>query len=107
MSAARCDVATAYGTLQAVPRGAVQPGTAVVVAIRPERVRVAPAGEGIAADLVDVIYLGNSRKYVARLPDGRMCMALQHAEAAEASGLAPGQAVRLSWSPAHAYAFPD
>jgi putative spermidine/putrescine transport system ATP-binding protein len=105
LDAGRCDVATESGPLQALPRGTILPGAAVVVAVRPERMVVSAGGEGLAGELLDVIYLGNARKYVVRLPDGRECIALQHAQAAEASGLAPGQAVRLSWAPAHANAF--
>jgi putative spermidine/putrescine transport system ATP-binding protein len=104
--AGRCDVATAFGPLQALPRGVVAMGGSVVVAVRPERLVVSAGGEGgVAGELLDVIYLGNSRKYVVRLPDGRDCVALQHAQAAEASGFSPGQPVRLSWSPEHANAF--
>jgi putative spermidine/putrescine transport system ATP-binding protein len=101
----RCDVATEWGVLQAVPRGAMTAGGQAVVAVRPERVVVSATGDGVAGELLDVIYLGNSRKYVVRLPDGRECVALHHAQAAEASGFTPGQTVRLSWAPEHALAF--
>jgi putative spermidine/putrescine transport system ATP-binding protein len=106
LTGGRCDVGTASGTLQALPRGAIAAGGAVVVAVRPERMMVTQGGAGsVAGTLLDVIYLGNARKYVVRLPDGQDCIALQHAQAAEASGLTPGQAVSLSWSPEHAHAF--
>lgn len=103
--AGRCDIGTPYGVLQAMPRGAVTAGSAGAIAVRPERIVVSATGDGIPGEILDVIYLGNARKYVVRLTDGRECVALQHAQAAEASGLNPGQAIHLSWSPAHAYAF--
>ncbi|MEJ1974757.1 MAG: ABC transporter ATP-binding protein [Acetobacteraceae bacterium] len=105
-----CQVETAGGALEASPRGAMSPGAAVVVAVRPERVQVSPVAAsetgGLVGALLDVIYLGNARKYVVGLPDGSQCTALQHAQAAEVSGLRPGQSVRLSWRPADATAFP-
>ena len=84
-------------------------GTNVVVAVRPERVKLTPAGSGSASlrgTVVDVIYLGTSRKVVVRLADGQQGVALVAAETLEGSGIAPSQAVSLSWSAAHARAFP-
>ncbi|MBP0496127.1 ABC transporter ATP-binding protein [Pararoseomonas indoligenes] len=86
------------------------PGTPAVLAIRPERLRLsAPAdddGGGVPAELVDLIYLGNARRFVLRLPGGQEWSAVMQAEAAEAVMLRPGDAVRLSWNEVHATAFP-
>jgi putative spermidine/putrescine transport system ATP-binding protein len=88
----------------------VAPGARVVVAVRPERLKLRPAaadGEGLAGTLVDIVYLGNARRCVVRLADGRDCFVFQHAAEADASRLAPGQALRLSWESHHATVFPD
>ena len=106
---ASCRVETANGSLQAHPRGPIPAGAEAVVAVRPERMQVSTAAAsengGLPGRLLDVIYLGNSRKYVVGLADGTQCMALQHAQAAETQGLSTGQAVSLSWRPADATAF--
>ena len=95
--------------LRAMTRGAIVPGAEIVIAVRPERIRLSTPNAGAAGfsgELVDVVYLGNARKYVVRLPGGQECYVLQHAEAAEASGLHPGGTVVLSWAAEHATAFP-
>jgi putative spermidine/putrescine transport system ATP-binding protein len=88
----------------------VAPGALVVVAVRPERLKLRPAaadGQGLSGTLVDIVYLGNARRSVVRLADGRDCFVLQDATQADASRLAPGQALRLSWESHHATVFPD
>jgi putative spermidine/putrescine transport system ATP-binding protein len=80
------------------------------VAVRPERLKLGPAaadGDGLPGTLVDIVYLGNARRSVVRLADGRDCFVFQHATQADASRLAPGQALRLSWESHHATVFPD
>lgn len=93
--------------LQAAISGVVAPGDPVAVAVRPERIQITPAsGEGaLRGVLSDIIYLGNARKYAVRMADGSTCFVLQQANAADTSGLAPGQPVDLSWSACHAMAF--
>ncbi len=88
-----------------LPDGAA-PGAAVTVAVRPERIRLHAASEGAAGlpgSLRDSIYLGNARRFVVGLADGRDCHVLRPADAAP---MAPGQPVTLSWDAAHARAFP-
>ncbi|MFH5924722.1 ABC transporter ATP-binding protein [Roseomonas xinghualingensis] len=82
------------------------PGSRVSVAVRPERVRLSTTGEGVPAELVDLIYLGNARRFVLRLAGGAEWTALMQADAAEASEIEPGQTVRVSWQGMHATAFP-
>ena len=100
---------TMVGALGAVlpvsSRIAVQAGRSVVVAVRPERVRMGGAGAGLAAELIDLIHLGSSRRFVARLASGLEWTILMQADAADASGLRPGAKVTLSWLPQHAVAF--
>ena len=88
----------------------VTPGAQVVVAIRPERLKLRPAavgGAGLSGTLVDIVYLGNARRSVVRLAEGRDCFVLQHATEADALSLAPGQRLQLSWDSHHATVFPD
>ena len=80
-------------------------GSRVTVAVRPERVRVALDGEGLPAQLIDVIYLGNARRLIVRLTAGPEWSVLMQADAVETSGLEPGCPVRLSWSARHAAAY--
>jgi putative spermidine/putrescine transport system ATP-binding protein len=63
--------------------------------------------EGVSGTLVDIVYLGNARRSIVRLADGRQCFVLQHASQADASRLVPGQALQLSWESHHATVFPD
>jgi spermidine/putrescine ABC transporter ATP-binding subunit len=104
-----CQVEVMGMKLLAAARGAIAPGDAVDVAIRPERIRISAAttgGVGFTGDLVEIIYLGNARKYVVRLPSGQECAALQDANSAETSGLHRGAQAVLSWAVEHATAFP-
>jgi spermidine/putrescine transport system ATP-binding protein len=53
-------------------RDAPAPGTAVRVAVRPEKVRLAPAGGGLGGRLEDYVYLGSRVTLLVRLPDGHV-----------------------------------
>jgi putative spermidine/putrescine transport system ATP-binding protein len=103
----------AMGTLcRATARGFVGAGQQVVIAIRPEWVRIAPArgpgGDpgGITGALQDIIYLGNARKYVVGLPGETICLVLQQAGAAADADLRPGAPITITWDPARAAVFP-
>ena len=98
--------------LQHRPSAALPAGTPAVVAVRPERIVVSrvesdPTGPdpAMSGTLVDVIYLGNTRKAVVRLGDGQTVTALMGADAMETSGLTIGQTVTLTWDPAHGTVF--
>lgn len=85
-------------------------GAAVVVAVRPERLRLQPVDQrpdGLTGMLTEVVYLGSARRSVVRLAGGSDCFALHHANEAETASLAPGQAVSLSWEGRHATVFPN
>ncbi|MCG7354589.1 ABC transporter ATP-binding protein [Roseomonas mucosa] len=93
-------------TMPVSARLSAAPGTDVTVAIRPERLRLSAGGDGLPAELVDLIYLGNARRFVLRLVDGTEWSALVQADTAEAIPLRPGDSLCLSWSEQHATAFP-
>ncbi|GAB5467020.1 MAG: ABC transporter ATP-binding protein [Rhodospirillales bacterium] len=100
-------VAEGYGTLARAgdPTGRLAadlaPGTAAVLAVRPERTRVSaepPSGRNqVSGQLTDLIYLGQSRKIVARLEDGTEMVALEQAGSPGQIALDDGQTVTLSW----------
>jgi putative spermidine/putrescine transport system ATP-binding protein len=108
-----CEIETAAGRVQATASQGVSAGAPVSVAIRPERVLLSPfrdggtglPASGLPASVLDVIYLGNARKYVLRLPDGSECFALRQASAPVLETI-EGQ-LRLSWETSHAIAFTD
>ncbi|WP_458097085.1 ABC transporter ATP-binding protein [Roseomonas sp. WA12] len=101
-----CRVSVTGTTMPVSARFLAAPGTDVTVAIRPERLRLSAGGDGLPAELVDLIYLGNARRFVLRLADGTEWSALVQADTAEALSLRPGDSLRLSWSEQHATAFP-
>ena len=83
-------------------------GTPVVIAVRPERLTLSianAANSGLRGTLVDVIYLGTTRRAIIRLDDGQDATALLGADAMETSGLRLGQAVALAWNAAHGTVF--
>jgi putative spermidine/putrescine transport system ATP-binding protein len=105
-----CQVDIAGGQFEATAPRPVADGASVVLAVRPERLKLDPAppqGAGLTGVLTEIVYLGNARRAVVRLPDGRDCFSLHHAKEADAIGIAPGQAVSLSWQPEHSTVFPD
>lgn len=104
--AGSCRVDMFGALLGAMLPGAAVPGASVAVAVRPERIRLHAASDGMAGlpgTLLDSIYLGNARRLVVGLADGRHCHVLRPADAVP---MAPGQPVILSWDAAHATAFP-
>jgi putative spermidine/putrescine transport system ATP-binding protein len=98
-----CEVETPAGRVRASARQPIAAGGAIVVAVRPERVTLAPAGEGLAGIITDVIFVGTARKYAVRLGDGTECFVLRQVGAEPMPG--NGAAVRLSWDATHAAAF--
>jgi ABC-type Fe3+/spermidine/putrescine transport system ATPase subunit len=93
--------------------GRLRSGDKAVVAVRPERVRLSANGaaeafeNALRGQVTDVIYLGQSRKYVVRLSCGAEVMALQQASAADQRGIRPGDEVSLMWRNAEANALPE
>jgi len=68
---------TAFGRLRLAAKVDGEPGAAVCVAVRPERLRIAPAGaptseadNGTAATVVDIAYLGDLSIYRLRTDGG-------------------------------------
>ncbi len=83
-------------------------GTELVVAVRPERVRLlTTSGElgGFAGTIADVAYLGTMRRATVQLYNGGTGTALMSAQSWESSGLALGQTVTLDWDADHGTLF--
>jgi putative spermidine/putrescine transport system ATP-binding protein len=101
-----CEVAeveTAHGLLRGRNNGALSPGDAALLAVRPERIRLSRHGSGTADNnltgtLQQVVYLGQSRKLVVRLGDGTAVSALAPITADDEGGFDPGDVVELAWS---------
>jgi putative spermidine/putrescine transport system ATP-binding protein len=85
---------------------AAGPGRSVTLAVRPERLSLSAAGQGVPAELLDVIYLGNVRRLVLRLPCGSEWFALTQPDGMATVPLPLGGTVRVSWSGDHATTFP-
>jgi putative spermidine/putrescine transport system ATP-binding protein len=96
-----------------VPRGdGLMPGSSAVVIVRPEHVRIEHTAEAVAegtgnivtGTLTDIIYPGNTKRYIVRLASGR------EVSIAQLGGTRPsferGQTVRVSWDIEDAVALP-
>jgi putative spermidine/putrescine transport system ATP-binding protein len=109
-SGGRCRVEVLGRSVEAMASVPVVAGSRVVVAVRPERVRLRPAAteaDGLAGRLTEVVYLGASRRSVVRLADGGEYFAVRPAGEEEATAPSVGDAVSLSWDPRHATVFAD
>ena len=85
-----------------------------VMAVRPERLRIGPPGhEGandanqVAGRVTDVVYLGQSRKFIVRLADGSEMTALVQANVQGLGTVAAGSEVSLSWRAEDCKILPD
>ncbi len=105
----------AAGTQVRIPtaRAATRTGD-VLVGIRPEKVRLLPGTESADAGattvgpgtVADVSFCGVSTEYLVDVPDlGRLSVFTQNLDAG--GTIAPGDQVRLTWAPEHAFALPD
>ena len=101
-----CEIETAAGRVAASARTPLQAGSPVSVAVRPERVVLAPveaAGVGLEGVIVEQVFLGTSRKYVVRLADGTEIVVLRPISDPPFAQAAP--TVRVSWATDKATAF--
>ena len=99
-----CDVETATGRVAAMAPASVKAGATVLVAVRPERIALAPmqaAGAGLEGMVVEQVFLGMSRKYVVRLVDGTEVVVSRPISDPRFAG----PPVRISWSADKATAF--
>ncbi len=105
------------GTVRA-PADGLQPGTAVRVGVRPEKLRISSAAtplepddadqpplNSLAGSVVDFSYVGVSTQYQVRLDDG--VEVTIYAQNIDISGVgeqfSPGARIRLTWKPQHTF----
>lgn len=94
------------------PRASVNGHAKVDVGVRPEKIRLRepseepPAGHNDLSGIVrDASYMGVSTQYVVEAPGGvQITVYEQNVERASRAELwAPGEAVRMTWSPDHSF----
>jgi putative spermidine/putrescine transport system ATP-binding protein len=101
-----CEIETAAGRVVASTPTPLAAGSAVSIAVRPERIVLAPvetAGVGLEGVIVEQVFLGTSRKYVVRLADGTEIVVLRPISDPPFAQAAP--TVRVSWATDKATAF--
>jgi spermidine/putrescine transport system ATP-binding protein len=107
-------VRLADGTILRAPAEGVDGATTVRIGVRPEKLRVLPAGSGAGASetlnvidgtVLDASYLGVSTQYLVETVDGhKLTVYSQNLETGGAAeALADGEAVRLTWKPQHTF----
>jgi spermidine/putrescine transport system ATP-binding protein len=106
-------VETHDGATLHVPSDRIGPhgSDAVRIGVRPEKVRLSPAGAEVAAGanvlrgtVVVASFLGVSIQYVIRAAGGEeLTVFAQNLDGAEPDSLGPGREVQLSWDPQHTF----
>ena len=106
-------VETHDGATLNVPSDRIGPhgSDAVRIGVRPEKVRLSPAGADVAGDsnvlrgtVVVASFLGVSIQYVVRAAGGEeLTVFAQNLDGAEPESLGPGREVQLSWDPQHTF----
>ena len=101
-------VATGFGQLLvAAGEGAWSEGDRVTVALRPERIALAPGGaeDDVIGIVADRTYLGDRIRDAVRMADGTLIRATRSAATAR-DPVAPGESVALSFPPEAALILP-
>lgn len=109
-----CMLATAEGHLRGRARQAFSIGSAALISVRPERLRLeAPNnaadthGEGIQGHICEVIYMGRLRKYVLDTLGGQKLIVARQVAGVEAKSFAVGDAVVATFVPEDAVVLQD
>jgi spermidine/putrescine transport system ATP-binding protein len=104
-------VETHDGATLHVPSDRIGPhgSDAVRIGVRPEKVRLSPAGTEATGNVlrgtvVVASFLGVSIQYVVRAAGGEeLTVFAQNLDGAEPESLGPGREVQLSWDPQHTF----
>ena len=103
------------GTPIRVPRAVLASETVIEVGVRPEKIRIQPASEDspsginqLSATIREVAYLGVSTSYLVETAAGTELTVHEQnvAFTTRSDLLRPGQVIRLTWSPPHAFIVP-
>jgi ABC-type Fe3+/spermidine/putrescine transport system ATPase subunit len=100
---AEVDVEAFRETLSVDAGPGVEPGRTAQLLIRPEHILLGQGGEGVAAEIVEAVYLGELSQFSLLLESGQTLTARQITDRA----LKPGAKVGLSWKQGHARAVVD
>ncbi len=95
---AEVDVPALRRTVSAAAAPGVTVGSPALLLLRPEHLLVAPEGEGIAAEIVEAVYLGELTQLALRLESGHVLTSRQITDPT----LREGATVKLRWAPANA-----
>jgi spermidine/putrescine transport system ATP-binding protein len=85
--------------------GSLTPGTAAQLLVRPEKLRLAPSGEGLQGTILRIARMGFVTHYDVKLATGQDVLAYRLPGSAEPP-LAEGKSVSVSWDGADARVFP-
>jgi len=108
-----CLLDSQNGPLRASNTSRLKAGDKAVVAVRPERISFFANGHnGVAHNtlkgrVTDIIYLGQSSKYVLKMPDGTEIRALQQAQTEGGHKIALGDEVSVMWHETQANALAE
>jgi ABC-type Fe3+/spermidine/putrescine transport system ATPase subunit len=100
---ATVDVPALRRTVSAAAAAGVAAKGSAMLLLRPEHLLVAPDGEGIAAQIVEAVYLGELTQLALRLESGHVLTSRQITDAS----LREGATVQIHWAPAIARVVPD
>jgi spermidine/putrescine transport system ATP-binding protein len=80
-------------------------GQKVMLAVRPEKIRIGVGEAGLPGCIEDVIYLGSRATFVVRLIDGALLHAEDQADRIADKAIGIGRSVRVSWDPTDCQVF--
>jgi spermidine/putrescine transport system ATP-binding protein len=83
---------------------------AVVMTVRPEKVKFADVGDPqsrVSATITDVIYVGSMTQYVVELPTGDRLVVHRLNDEARGRPVAVGDRVMLHWAAEHSFVIPQ
>ena len=108
-----CTLETAEGPLRGRAQHAFTIGSAALISVRPERLRLEAGhalcsdGDGIPGHICEVIYMGRLRKYVLDTQGGQKLIVARQVAGAEAIPFAVGDAVIATFVPEDAVVLQD
>jgi putative spermidine/putrescine transport system ATP-binding protein len=108
-----CTLVTREGPLRGRARQTFEAGSAALISVRPERIRLdaATAADGdrdrIKGRICEVIYMGRLRKYVIETGGGQKLIVAQQASGVEARSFAVGETVIATFAPEDAVVLQD
>jgi putative spermidine/putrescine transport system ATP-binding protein len=108
-----CTLQTAEGSLRGCARQALRIGSAALISVRPERLRLETPNatqsdrDGIQGHVGEVIYMGRLRKYVLETRGGQKLIVARQVAGVEAKSFTVGDAVIATFAPEDAVVLQD